>query len=68
MGKKTAMAKQERGLPPTATVKLDRALVGRARLVAGDKGLDLSAYLGESLKATVDKDWAELVRKAGTEG
>ncbi len=53
--------------PPTAAVKIDRALASRARMIAADRGVTLSDYLTEVMSATVDRDWGRLVRKTGQE-
>lgn len=54
--------------PPTVAVKIDRALANRARIIAADKGVDLADYLSESLRGTIDRDWAKVIRKADAEG
>ena len=40
-------------------VKMDRALVAKARFVAQCRGLTLAEYVTESLRPTVDKDFAK---------
>jgi hypothetical protein len=54
--------------PPTAAVKIDRALAGKARLIATDKGIDMAEYLSESLRAVIERDWAKMIRRVGGEG
>jgi hypothetical protein len=58
--------KSEHGLK-LAAVKVDRDIVTKAKLIAADKGEPLAGYLSGILRGTVEKDWAKVVRKAGTE-
>ena len=51
--------------PKLGVVKIDRDIITKARMIAADKGLPLAGYLSESLRTTVEKDWAKMVRKAG---
>ena len=64
-----SMAKKKReGVePPTVAVKIDRALAGKAKMIATDKGVDLADYLSGALRGIVERDWAKMVRKVGGE-
>jgi hypothetical protein len=55
------------GEPPTKAVKIDRALAGKAEMIARDKGVDLASYISDTLRASVERDWGKLVRKVGGE-
>jgi hypothetical protein len=68
-GNPMARAKRGEGKePPTAAVKIDRALVTKAKMIAGDKGVDLAQYLSDAMRAVVERDWAKMVRRIGNEG
>lgn len=56
------------GEPPTKAVKIDRALAAKAQMIATDRGLSLADYISETLRTSVEKDWAKLVRRMGGEG
>jgi hypothetical protein len=45
-------------------VKIERAIISRARMIAADRGIALAGYLSDSLRVTVDKDWNAMVRRA----
>ena len=59
--------KKESIEPRTTPVKIETGLVKKARIVASDKGITLSAYLGGSLRTTVGRDWSNIVRKMASE-
>ena len=50
-------------------VKMDRAIVARARYVAELRSITLAEYLSEGIRATVDRDFDRAVRDGskGTE-
>lgn len=54
--------------PPTVAVKIDRALAGKARMIAIDQGVDMADYLSEAMRATVERDWAKMVKRVGGTG
>jgi hypothetical protein len=59
------MGRKKKGLgdqPPTATAKIDRALLGKARIVANDLGVDLATYLSDLIREPVTKAFAKVVR------
>jgi hypothetical protein len=49
------------------SVKLDRALVARARFVADLRGQSIAEYLSETLRPSVDRDFGKATRET-TEG
>lgn len=49
--------------PPTKAVKIERALAGKAQLIATDKGIPLSEYIAEAIRSVVEKDWARMVKR-----
>jgi hypothetical protein len=58
------MAKKDGAQPmKTTPVRIDSGVVIRAKIAAEDKGLDMSDYLSEILKPTVDRDWAKARKK-----
>jgi hypothetical protein len=59
-----ARKKSEQPAGKTTPVKIDTALVRRAKLIAGDRGLTLSGYLSDVIRSAVDRDWAKFARKA----
>jgi hypothetical protein len=48
----------------TATVKIDRTIVTRAKVLAADRGETVAAFLSDLLRAPVDREWSKMVRKA----
>lgn len=49
------------------TVKLPVDLHRRARMVASDRGIDLSDYLEALLRPAIDKDYKQMVRRMAGE-
>lgn len=49
--------------PPTVPVKIDRNIAAKAKIVASDRGIDLAAYISDTLRATVDRDWSKIVKR-----
>jgi hypothetical protein len=46
-----------------ATTKLDRKLLGKAHLIAKDRGISVVELLSEMLRGPIEKAYAQLVRK-----
>ncbi len=46
-----------------ASVKVDRAIVGRAKLIATHRGVALAELLSESLRAPIDKAYGQMLRE-----
>jgi hypothetical protein len=65
MGRKK---RTEGQLPPTSTVKLDRVLAGRAKIVANELGMDLAKYLSDLIRPSVNREFAKIVEKMKDEG
>jgi hypothetical protein len=49
--------------PPTVPIKVERAIAQKAKIVASDRGIDLAAYVSESLRAIVERDWSKIVKR-----
>jgi hypothetical protein len=47
------------------TVKMDRAIVARARYVADVRGVTLTEYLSEAVRAIVDRDFGKAANTTG---
>jgi len=52
----------------TLAVRIDAAIVKKAKTIAADKGVDLSVYLSDALLATVQRDWIKIVKQIDNEG
>jgi hypothetical protein len=64
-----AMAKKKSGEElKLVAVKIERDIMTRARMIAAERGLPLASYLSDSLRGVVDRDWANMVRRAGKGG
>jgi hypothetical protein len=66
----TTMAKAKRpvGRPKSSTrqdvsIKFDKVLVSRARVIANGLGIPLAQYISEASRAVIDRDYAKLMRK-----
>lgn len=60
------MAKRGRPRKPTgegSQVRIASDIASKARLIAGDRGIDLTTYLSDILRSRVTKDYAALVKK-----
>ena len=53
--------------PKLGGTKIDRDIIAKAKLIAADRGMPQAAYLSAILRPVVERDWARMVRKAGTE-
>jgi hypothetical protein len=64
------MAKS-RGRPKTerddVTVKLDRSIVSRAKIIAAARGLTLAEYLSDLTRGLVDRDFAKEMKRVQEE-
>jgi hypothetical protein len=49
-------------------VKIERAIVTRARVLAADRGETVADFLSGLLREPVDKEWSKMVRKASGGG
>jgi hypothetical protein len=61
-----SMARKSRnadGSTATVPVKMDRALAAKAKIVASDRGVDTAAYISESLRPIVERDWGKIVKR-----
>jgi hypothetical protein len=48
--------------PPTGSAKIDRALLGKARIVANSLGTDLATYLSDLIREPVTRAFAKVVK------
>jgi hypothetical protein len=49
-------------------VKVDRAIVNKAKMIATARGLSLAEYVSELLRGPVDRDFAKEMRRLETDG
>jgi hypothetical protein len=64
----TAMAKKKMGRPRTSgrqdvSIKFDKTLAGKARLISQGRGVSMAEYLTEMTKPIIDRDYAKLMRE-----
>ena len=62
------MAKKTMGRPKSSdrqdvSIKFDRVLAGRARLIAQGRGIPMAEYLSESARPIIDRDYSKLMRE-----
>jgi len=68
MIQRTATMERKRGRPKTgarntAGAMLDAELMAKARQIAADQGVGITAYLNEVLRPRIATDYAKLVQK-----
>lgn len=68
-----AMAKRSAGRPKTSersdvSIKFDKVLAGRARIIAQGKGITMAEYLSEMCQPIIDRDYAKLMRELEDSG
>ena len=51
----------------TTTVKINRAIHRKARMIAAHHDIDLSVYLSGLLEKQVDRDYAKMIAELGEE-
>jgi hypothetical protein len=58
------VARQKEGAgSKTAPVKMESSLVRKARAIADDKGVDLSAYVSGIVRPVIERDWSKVLKK-----
>jgi hypothetical protein len=57
------MAKAKRSERDDIAVKVDRAIIGKAKLVATHRGISVAELLTELLRAPVDRAYAQMLRE-----
>jgi hypothetical protein len=65
------MARKKRAseeIPPTVPVRIERSIAAKAKIVASDRGLDLAAYISDSLRLIVERDWSRIVKRIDSSG
>jgi hypothetical protein len=63
MGTGAAVMAKKKSPLKTTPVKIDTGLVRKAKTIAEDKGIDLSAYLSEVVRGAIERDWAKVLKK-----
>jgi hypothetical protein len=63
-----AMAKKKMGRPKSSdrddvSIKFDRALARKARMIAEGRGTSMAEYLSELARPTINRDYAKLMRE-----
>lgn len=61
MGSKVVSKKKSE--PKLSVVRIDAALVRKAKTIAEDRGTPLSTYLSNALEAAIAKDWPKVLKK-----
>lgn len=64
----TTMAKKRGGRPKTSerqdvSIKFDKTLAGKARLISQGRGISMAEYLEEMTRSLIDRDYAKLLRE-----
>lgn len=62
MTTKSTEADKPAGKPETTTTKVRRELLRKAKTVSSHRDIDLFDYLDAILTATVDKDYAKIIK------
>jgi hypothetical protein len=62
------MEKKRMGRPKTSerrdvSIKFDKVLAGRARLIAKGRGISIAEYLSETFRPIIDRDYVKLMRE-----
>jgi hypothetical protein len=45
------------------SIKFDKLLAGKARLIASGRGISMAEYLSEAVRPIIDRDYARLMRE-----
>ena len=64
----TTMAKKRLGRPKTSdrndvSIKFDKVLAAKARLISLGRGVSMAEYLSEMARSGIDRDYAKLLRE-----
>jgi hypothetical protein len=62
------MTRKRAGRPKTSarsdvSIKFDKTLAGMARMIAQGRGVTLAAYLSETTRPAIERDYARLLRE-----
>jgi hypothetical protein len=62
------VAKRQTGRPRSSerrdvSIKFDKTLAGKARLIAQGRGMPMAEYLSELSRPSIDRDYAKLMRE-----
>jgi hypothetical protein len=63
-----AKGRPKRSERDDVTVKVDRTLVGKAKLIATHQGIPVAELLTELLRAPIDKAYAQMLRDLESKG
>jgi hypothetical protein len=68
-----AMTAKRMGRPKTSvridvSIKFDKILAGKARLISQARGIPMAEYLSESARPLINRDYAKLMRELEGEG
>jgi hypothetical protein len=63
-----ALMAKKTGRPKTSerqdvSIKFDKTLAGKARLISQGRGVSMAEYLSEMTRAIIDRDYAKLMRE-----
>ena len=69
----TTMAKKKMGRPRSSerqdvSIKFDKTLAGKARLISQGRGISMAEYLTEMTQPIIDRDYAKLMRELESGG
>lgn len=73
MSAASAVMAKKMGRPKTSirndvSIKFDKVLAGKARLIAQGRGIPMAEYLSEAVRPIIDRDYAKLMRELEGEG
>jgi len=63
MGTVMARPKSKKSERDDVAVKLDRAVVGKARMIATHKGISVAELLSDMVRPSVDKAYGQMLRE-----
>ncbi len=67
-----ATVTKTRGRPPSdrddVSVKIDRSIVGKAKLIAAHRGTTTAALMSVILQGPIDKAYAQMIRELDSSG
>jgi len=62
------MGRPKSSVRQDVSIKFDRTLAGKARMIALGKGISMAEYLSEMSRPMIDRDYAKLMRELETPG
>jgi hypothetical protein len=67
-GATMARVKGKKSVRDDVAVKVDRTIVGKARLIATHRGISVAELLSEILGTPIDKAYAQMLRELDAKG